>query len=362
MDREELRARQLLPLLTASIAAPALSNGCAMMVDLAGRNAPALMLAVFALTALCVTLVLRLVRSSEYLAPADVLRRTCGRVAGTILLVALALAFLYGAALTLRVFGYIVSRIFMPQTPFLLLLVMLFLPVLYSGFCGLRVTGYIAGLLYPIVALFAVLFLLPKDNYHFSYIFPLWQGGVTEMLPLLPLLFFSAAGLCGLFFLLPRVRDREHALKPCLIFAAVGLVLFTGVYVLGVSFFGVEVLPQLVLPFDNLSSGRKGTFLERTDIIYLLLILPIMGITVCWFFRLFLLSVAPFGARFRGRAVVWLGSVACLAVAASCFYGDDIWRGIEMRNVLFLVALLLLLLVYAIFALKQRRRKRRCRT
>lgn len=358
MNRDNITASQLTTLLLASSAAPAMLNIIVVFTQTVGRMSLAAIGLNAVVTTVLLFLVLSLQRRVGFRDPVDVLKSSFGQFFGHLIALGVTLIFLYGASIILRIVIFIISRLFLPLTSNLILSLLFYLPVIMIALCGLRLFGNLSIFLYILLPVFVSLFILPVENYTFTFLFPLWEGNLSDLLKGWYSYFFTLMSTLALFYLLPYVGKRVHLARSlwCFLLLVFSLCLF--VFVAGVAFFGFDVISDLLMPFYNLSSARKGTMLERTDVLFILILVPTIGLMLSFYYTTFYLSQRRLFLQVNQqhpRRVMMMTGLLIVLLSLGNIYGGNIWLTVSYLNYFYAFLLLLLIAAYVIEIAKKRR-------
>lgn len=355
MAKNNITAAQFGTYLLASVAALAMMNLAPMFCKHFNKESW-FFLAVISLSSLLFLLFLALVvKKTEYQEVLWIFKKNLGNSLGIFLFTLLSIYLLILCCFSLRIFTFIVNLYYLPETPLIVISALLMLPTVYTIYGGLRGFGHTTTLLFYFIPAFLFLFLLTKDNYIFANLFPLTEGSIGQMLPSTPLYFVTSFTLVGAFFMLPKICNRHSINRHILLFSLLSFFLMLFVYAIGKSYFG-DALNELTLPFHNLSTPYKGKMMERLDVLYILIFIPVLGLYVSSFFVTFYLSqkqLLPQLNKNHHTSLLVFFYILITLIATYTPLPLGIWKLFLIENVANLFVFAVILCLYFVFLLKR---------
>ncbi len=357
MARNNITTAQLVTCLLSTVTGIAMMNGTPVLYRNFGQNSPLVVLIISVLTALLLWGVSVILGKTGFMEPYEAIRMVLGKIPGTIVYACICFYLLFLAILALKIFIYIINIYYLPKTPLLLTAILLIAPAVYATYGGIRVLGHLSSLIYLLIAIFISIFAITKNNYTFSHLFPLLNSGFKDSIIYIPWYFVTSGAILASFFLLPAIKDTRRVRMGLLIFSLLSFLLFIFVYAVARSYFG-KSLVELILPFFNLSSRYGIGPLERLDVLFILIFIPVMGLYANFYFTLYYRSQCFlfFNSPLSRRKVPLALSALIIALAAAYLPLTPImWQALYFTNIINLAIILVLFSLYLIFLVRKRR-------
>ncbi|MBK1811157.1 GerAB/ArcD/ProY family transporter [Clostridium sp. YIM B02505] len=200
-----------------------------------------------------------------------------GKIIGYFLNIILIIYLLLAAANSVRAFSVFLEITIMPRTPIYVIAPFVMLPSIYMVGCGLKYVvrfKYVSCVSYMISFLY--LLLLLKD-YRISFLMPIGEAGMLEILKSVKKGFFAFLGLELVAFLYPEVTDKQNLMKWH-VFAIILSTLFSLLIVVtATSLFGANFLKVQTLPLFNMARVYKAPVFERLDLYLITVWFVVMG-------------------------------------------------------------------------------------
>ncbi len=218
----------------------------------------------------------------------DINKYIFGRIIGSgfniLLFLYLLIATIGGAGL----FNYFIRITILHQTPSWVLAPFITLPTFYLVWQGLKhVTRFLFCSLLCYIVILAFIPLLFKE-FHFSFLMPIGEAGITSILYSTKTSFFAFIGFELIAFLYPYITDKNKALKWHIFASMMSTVFFIIIVVISTGVFGENLLSILFMPFYNLSRIYNVPILERIDLyIIALWFIPMACSMRCYVFAAF---------------------------------------------------------------------------
>ncbi|MEG0875072.1 MAG: GerAB/ArcD/ProY family transporter [Clostridiales bacterium] len=356
MAKNNLSSAQYTTYLLSGMVALCLMNLTPMLFKNFGQNSLLAIMLISAASLVLLLLVNFTACSCGYLSPHRICTNLFGKYVGSALSWLLVAYLLIFTALSLRIFIYIVNVYYLQKTPLIIIALVLILPSIYTVWGGIRVFGHSSTLVYLFIAAFLLVILLARNNYLVSNIFPLIDENVFTNLRHLPLFFITSSAILGSFFILPTIVNPQKIKRSIYLFTLIslGLMLFT--YAIARFYFG-DALKELILPFYNLSTIYKGRALERLDVVFILIFIPLLGLLNSFFFTTLHKAqrdILPnFNEKYQGITLVILGALEIFLATLPLPHGN-IWEFYLIGSALNLPIIALLILLYGGYILKRR--------
>jgi spore germination protein (amino acid permease) len=196
----------------------------------------------------------------------DINKLLFGKIIGTAFNIVLSVYLMLAAAASARVFSVFLRITLLPRTPSMVLIPFAMLPSIYLVWCGLKsvvrfkyvsCVGYIVSLSY---------LLLLYKQYRFSFLLPMGEVGITEILVSMKSGALAFLGLEVIAFLFTEVTDKKYLMKWHII-AIASTTLYTLIIVAAsTALFGENFLKIQTIPLFNIGRAYHAPILERVDL------------------------------------------------------------------------------------------------
>ncbi|MBQ6810714.1 MAG: GerAB/ArcD/ProY family transporter [Firmicutes bacterium] len=355
--KDNISSAQWIAVLASSVSAILMMNYIRLFVSEVGRGTYISALLLALLTGIFILILIDLEKANDFRSPLETSMFLMGKAPAYCICILTALAFYLFTVETLNIYVYIVKFYFLPRTPTPILAFVLFLPAAYIAFCGFRTFGSMASITLLAFILFLLMFFFTKNNYLPSNLMPWNDFQWSNVLSSLPGLFLSAPAIAASFFILPYCTDHKHIKRKAVFFSLGFGALMIFLYFAGMAYFGEHIIQKLILPFYNLSPFFKGNLLERFDIIYMLALLPTLGI-----FNAFAFSVCSLigkelfpseSTKHPGRWII-LFSVSAVLLSSLTVNRVPLWQIYQYCNITSLILFGIFALIYGTAAVKRR--------
>lgn len=359
MASNNITSNQFITYMLSTVAALTMMNAAPIFTRNFGQNTLIFIVIIAALTIVLLLAAGKLMQSCSYQSPYPVTVGSLGKWGGKIFYSIICLYLVILSALALKIFIYIINHYYLQQTPLIIISILLILPTLYTVYGGLRVFGHTSSLLYLLIGIFLVIFFFTKSNYTLSNIFPLVDHKLKASLPYIPWSFISSGAILSCFFFIPAIVDPKHIKRSMVIFTILFLSLLSFTYIIGRAYFG-EPFVELILPFFNLSSSYAIGPLERLDVIFILIFIPVLGLFNSFYFLLCHKAQKELFAKFNTKhpnIALLILAVIIVALATWVPLPNVLWNTLYLGNISNLVLILILFIIYFIYFLRKRRGK-----
>ncbi|MDO4542680.1 MAG: GerAB/ArcD/ProY family transporter, partial [Bacillota bacterium] len=334
MASNNITTNQLTACLLTTVAGRAMMNASSIFYRNFGQNAIIAIGLIFAITIILILTVVAICQKSDYIEPYSACLRALGKIGGSFLYGIICLYLLALAVMSLKIFIYILNLYYLQRTPILVIALLIIVPVLYTAYGGLRTFAHTASLIYLLLAIFFLIFLFTKNNYTFTYLFPLANSALGESLKNLPWCFVTSTAIMSLFFWLPALTNRQKIKKSVIVFTLIALGIFLAIYIIARTYFG-DAIKDLILPFFNLSSRYGVGPFERLDVLFILIFIPVMGLFATFHFVLFYkaqkLLLPKINNRRPGAVLIIFGLLIAF-LAAFIRLNNLLWQTMLLSN------------------------------
>lgn len=358
MGKNNLTPSQLTAFFLASMVAPALINLSALFFAAMGRGSWIGILAISVASLFLLLLFYAIIKKAGFPSVHMVWQELLGNRLGKAVCFLLSLYLLFLATIVLRSFIYAINVYYLPHTPMVIVAALLILPPIAIAYFGARSMGHASQFIYFFILIFFAFLIIAKKNYQVSSIFPLLEADpqiiVKNMLPLC----FTSCTLFGCFYLFPLTTNRKRIPHSIFAYSVIGAFVLLASYCIGLAFFG-DIFSKMSLPFYHIDTTHKGRILERLDILYMMIVLPLFGLYLSFWFSQLIESQRQIFPTFAEQhngwiTVIWALTVVVLSVYPSLDHG--IWPIYSMSNIINLIVAGILSISYLIYILKRRRK------
>jgi spore germination protein (amino acid permease) len=207
----------------------------------------------------------------------DIMELQFGKIIAMIINLLLIVYLLLASAASIRVFGVFLRITILPKTPLLIIAPFSMLPSIFMVWCGLKTVvrfKYISTLSY-VISLIYLLFIM--EQYRFSFIMPIGEAGLPNILSGIRTSFFTFLGFELIAFLFAEITDRKGLIKWQVTAITLSMLYSTIIVLASTSLFGENFLKLHTIPLFNLSRVYHDPILERVDLYLIALWFVAMG-------------------------------------------------------------------------------------
>lgn len=167
-----------------------------------------------------------------------------------------------------RYLGEIIKAFLLLTTPTELIIITFIIATSYIARLDVQTICRAAYHIYPIVIGFTIfLTLVSLAGVDFTNMLPVFQSSIKELPKGIQATFFSFMGFEILLFVLPFAEEREKTLKSSLIGIALVMLIYTVIFVISLSQYGLSHLQRQTFPTLSLIKeiDLPGFFIENLD-------------------------------------------------------------------------------------------------
>ncbi len=246
-----------------------------------------------------------------------------GKVIGAFLNGLILFYLVAGAAIGLRMFGEVVRLTILRETPMIMLSVLLLLPAYYMAYFGLKTISRFDSIIIIILLFTAVVYLLFINRINRFFLMPLLENPADVFTSGVATSVFALLGIELIPIIYPNVSDRQNGLKYAVAATAVTTLFYIITVIVLTGFFGHEMLKKLTFPIFTLTRSYKLPVFERTDLIYVLIWFPAMGISMMsYYFSAFYSIKEVFHVKKRGKLISYFSIAVILLSIVPESYGQ----------------------------------------
>lgn len=167
-----------------------------------------------------------------------------------------------------RNLGELIKAFLLEITPVEVLIISFILVTSYIARDNIQVIGRAAYFIYPMILAFVIfLFFVTLPENDFTNVLPLFQSDFSRIPEGIEIAFFSYIGYEILLFAFPYAEKKESSLKSALSGLAIVIAIYTIIFILTLSQYGVQSLRRQVFPTLSLVKevDLPGFFIENLD-------------------------------------------------------------------------------------------------
>lgn len=236
-----------------------------------------------AILAVVITLVL-LVKSFPEKSILEIYILLYGKFLGILLDILFIVYLIFSASISTRIFSELINMIVLRQTPILITAIFIISPTLYFTSKGLKVICRFANLLFLAHFLMLLTFTFIIKQTRITYILPIAQSGIFELIKNLPNSAYSFLGFELLALFYTNVDKKNNVMKHLIYGTIYVTIYFTIITVFPVLLFGEMKLKQLVFPIFNVEQAIRVPVLERLDLFFIIFWFPTMASSIRTYF------------------------------------------------------------------------------
>lgn len=167
-----------------------------------------------------------------------------------------------------RNLGEIIKAFLLLTTPIELIILMFIITTSYIARMDIQTISRAGYHIYPVIIGFILLLtILSLTNVDFTNMLPVFQSNIRDLPKGIWTTFFSYMGLEILLFVLPFAEEREKTLQSSLIGISIVILVYTIIFVISLSQFGLHHLQRQTFPTMSLIKeiDLPGFFIENLD-------------------------------------------------------------------------------------------------
>ena len=193
---------------------------------------------------------------------------------GLNLFLVLYLGFLTVAAF--RVFTEFITLYTLDLTPTFIVAVLIAMPTVYLVWYGLKPLVQFSYFIFVVLFFIFVLALLVANKIRLTFLMPVGAAGISSLVKSTGTTFLAYIGLELVVFVYPYVADKKNTMKWALAANLTSTAFFALVFLATTGLFGENLLKSQTIPLFELSRYYRMPFIERTDLLFILLWFPLL--------------------------------------------------------------------------------------
>lgn len=262
------------------------------------------------------------------------------------------LAFL--STVGIRVFTEVLVLIALRKTPQLFITICILLPTIYMASKGLKVICRYTSFLYVSFAGLIILLLLARQNFQYTFLFPINEIGFQRLINYMYIPFFSYIGYGLVAIIYNNIRDKENATKYIIYSEIFTIIFFVAVTIMLTLQFGENKLKILIFPVFSAIQSLHLPIIERLDIFFILFWFPTMASSFnCFYFSSYYSIMETFKFKNK-RLVLCLFSLVLLIVSRIPKEFSDLYYYIQLtwKSDLIFLGIMIFALILSAFRRK----------
>ena len=190
----------------------------------------------------------------------------------------------YAACLCLRSYTNIIHVHLLRSTPSLVLCIFILMPTYYLAWYGLKYVARFASAIYLSMAFCCLMFFLVFKDLRFNFLMPIGQSGIQGITASFRPCIYAFLGYELIAIIYPEITNKKKAMKYAIGTNIITTIFLILIVIVTTSFFGEEMLKKSLYAIIQLSRSYRAPIIERMDILFLAIWLPVMDMTVRGFF------------------------------------------------------------------------------
>ncbi|MGH4051194.1 MAG: GerAB/ArcD/ProY family transporter [Clostridium sp.] len=190
----------------------------------------------------------------------------------------------YSTCLILRSYTNVINIHLLRATPTLILCIFTIIPTYYLAWYGIKYVARFSITIYLSLTFGCLLFFLVFKDLRFNFLMPIAQSGIKGIKDSFSPCVFSFLGYEVISVIYPEITNKKKAMKY-----AIGANLITTMFcillvLVVTSFFGEEILKKSMYPTITLARSYRAPIIERMDILFIAMWLPVIEMTIRGYF------------------------------------------------------------------------------
>ena len=163
------------------------------------------------------------------------------------------------------------------RTPELLLTCAFIIPAVYLCWYGIKPFCRFSTIIFSGFFILLIIFALASTNFKINFIKPIGYNGTKIVSKGILPSFSSFLGMELLAIFYPHVTDKDKAVKYVMLGNSISGIFYTLVVLVSIGIFGENLVKHLMFPLINIPRIIKMPFIERMDVYFFSLWLPLMS-------------------------------------------------------------------------------------
>jgi len=237
-------------------------------------------IAITALISLIISLMNRYNNKSIF----EITKLLYGKYMGNSLNLFIVLYLWYSTCISLRSYTNTIHIHLLRSTPTLVLCIFTIIPTYYLVWYGLKYVARFSLAIYLSLTFCCLLFFLVFKDLRFNFLMPIGQSGIEGIKSSFSPCIFAFLGFEVISVIYPEITNKKKAMKY-----AIGANLITTLFcilllLVVTSFFGEEMLKKSLYPTITLARAYRAPIIERMDILFIAMWLPVIAMTTRGYF------------------------------------------------------------------------------
>jgi spore germination protein (amino acid permease) len=207
-----------------------------------------------------------------------------GKYIGNFLNLLIVLYLWYSTCLALKNYTNAIHIHLLRSTPTLLLSVFTIMPTYYLVWYGMKYVARFSLMIYLSITFACLLFFLVFKDLRFNFLMPIGQGGIEGIKASFSPCIFAFFGFEVISVIYPEITNKKKAMKYAIGANSITTVFCILLVVIVTSFFGEEFLKKSLYPTITLARSYRAPIIERMDILFIAIWLPVIAMTTRGYF------------------------------------------------------------------------------
>ncbi|BBH23566.1 germination protein [Paenibacillus baekrokdamisoli] len=209
----------------------------------------------------------------------DLLIRLFGKFIGKLFIIPVIFYYAFAVWTILTITVLFVKHWFLPLTPDYIVMILLIVPGYFISRNGLRVLGRYSELVFYMMLWMPFILLVPLKDSHWIHLLPLFKEGWKPIFDGLGATINSFLGFEIVFFIYPFLKKKQLAMRGIVIANTLTLFVYLGATLICFAYFSPDDITNYNQPLLSFLKVIEFRFLERFDLIFLVLYLFIVSTT-----------------------------------------------------------------------------------
>ncbi|MBU3185906.1 GerAB/ArcD/ProY family transporter [Clostridium estertheticum] len=207
-----------------------------------------------------------------------------GKNIGNLLNLLIVLYLWYCTCISLRSYTNAIHIHLLRSTPTLVLCIFTIIPTYYLAWYGIKYVARFSLMIYLSISFCFLLFFLVFKELRFSFLMPLGQGGIEGIKASFSPCIFAFLGYEVISVIYPEITNKKKAMKYAIFANIITTIFCILLLIVTTSFFGEEMLKKSLYPTITLARSYRAPIIERMDILFLAMWLPVIAMTTRGYF------------------------------------------------------------------------------
>jgi spore germination protein (amino acid permease) len=178
-----------------------------------------------------------------------------------------------------RYFTEFIKLFTLEATPEIFLALLIIAPTVYLSWYGLKPVARFSRIIFFILFSFLMLSIVVLPKVQFTFLMPVGAADLARLGQSLVPATLAFIGLELTVFLYPHISDQENTLKWVIGANLCTMAFITIIFLVTTGLFGENLLQTQVAPLFNLARYCRAPYLDRIDLLFILLWFPLLEST-----------------------------------------------------------------------------------